>query len=151
MQRRVIRCDRGSGGTFPTDARLMHRARERLVRLAKKHGVALRQSYGRKGKFALMKQQRYAHAKQFNRAKRALKTLKTYLGRVMRDIARKIAGDEALRQIFAHPLMLAGGVHTQNKNLRPLRGQPPGADLRVFQPACAGGRMHWQRQGAQAL
>ena len=74
----------------------MHRARERLVRLAKKHGVALRQSYGRKGKFALMMQQRYAHAKQFNRAKRALKTLKTYLGRVMRDIARKIAGDEAL-------------------------------------------------------
>ena len=117
---------------FPTDARLTHRARERLVRLAKKHGVALRQSYRRKGKFALMKQQRYAHAKQFNRAKRALKTLKTYLGRVMRDIARKIAGDEALRQIFAHPLMLAGRVHTQNKNLRPLRGQPPGADLRVF-------------------
>jgi len=102
------------------------------VRLAKKHGVALRQSYRRKGKFALMMQQRYAHAKQFNRAKRALKTLKTYLGRVMRDIARKIAGDEALRQIFAHPLMLAGRVHTQNKNLRPIRGQPPGTDLRVF-------------------
>lgn len=29
---------------FPTDAKLMHRARERLVRLAKRHGVALRQS-----------------------------------------------------------------------------------------------------------
>ena len=42
---------------FPTDARLMHRARTRLVRLAKKHGVAVRQSYGRKGKFALMMQQ----------------------------------------------------------------------------------------------
>jgi transposase, IS5 family len=117
---------------FPTDAKLMHRARARLVRLAKKHGVALRQSYRRKSKFALMMQQRSAHAKQFNRAKRALKTLKTYLGRVMRDIARKIAGDEALRKIFAHPLMLAGRVHTQNKNLRPIRGQPPGTDLRVF-------------------
>jgi transposase, IS5 family len=33
----------------PTDARLMHRARERLVRLAKKHGVKLRQSYERVG------------------------------------------------------------------------------------------------------
>jgi hypothetical protein len=32
---------------FPTDAKLMHRARERLVRLAKKHGVTLRQSYER--------------------------------------------------------------------------------------------------------
>ena len=118
--------------TFPTDAKLLNRAREKLVKLAKKLGVELRQSYARVGKFTLIKHQRYAHARQFNRAKRALRRLKTYLGRVMRDIARKIAGDEALRQIFAHPLMLAGRVHTQNKNLRPIRGQPPGADLRVF-------------------
>jgi Transposase domain (DUF772) len=30
---------------FPTDAKLLHRARERLARLARKHGVPLRQSY----------------------------------------------------------------------------------------------------------
>jgi hypothetical protein len=29
---------------FPIDAKLMHRKRERLIRLAKKHGVTLRQS-----------------------------------------------------------------------------------------------------------
>jgi hypothetical protein len=52
----------------PTDARLLNRAREKLVRLAKLHGVALRQSYARVGKFALIQHQRYAHAKQFNRA-----------------------------------------------------------------------------------
>jgi transposase, IS5 family len=52
----------------PTDAKLMHRARERLVRLARKHNVELRQSYARVGTFALIKQQRYAHAKQFKRA-----------------------------------------------------------------------------------
>ena len=57
---------------FPTDAKLMHRARERLVKLAHKHGVALRQSYARVGKFALIKHQRYAHAKQFKRANKAL-------------------------------------------------------------------------------
>ena len=34
---------------FPTDARLLNRAREILVRLAKRHGVALRQSYARVG------------------------------------------------------------------------------------------------------
>jgi transposase, IS5 family len=78
---------------FPTDARLMHRARERLVRLAKAKGVKLRQSYERVGKFALIKHQRYAHAKQFKRANKALRTLRTQLGRVIRDIARKIAGD----------------------------------------------------------
>ena len=69
---------------FPTDARLLHRAREILVRLAQKHAVKLRQSYARVGKFALIKHQRYAHAKQFKRANRALKKLRTYLGRVIR-------------------------------------------------------------------
>jgi transposase, IS5 family len=117
---------------FPTDARLMHRARERLVRLAKKHGVALRQSYVRVGKFALIKQQRYAHAKHFKRAKRALKTLKTQLGRIIRDIARKIKGQAPLETAFANELMLARRVHAQNRNLRPVRGAPEGADLRVF-------------------
>src|SRR5437868_11446768 len=39
---------------FPTDARLLNRAREILVRLAKRHGVTLRQSYARVGKFALI-------------------------------------------------------------------------------------------------
>jgi IS5 family transposase len=46
---------------FPTDARLMQRASERLVRLAKKHGLVLRQSYERVGKRALIAHQRYAH------------------------------------------------------------------------------------------
>jgi transposase, IS5 family len=115
---------------FPTDARLMHRARERLLRLATKHGVTLRQS-ARVGKLALIKQQRYAHAKQFKRAKRSLKTLKTFLGRVIRDIARRIKGNEALEKLFAHPLMLARRVHAENKNLRPTKGAPAEADLRV--------------------
>ncbi|SJM32543.1 hypothetical protein BQ8482_290138 [Mesorhizobium delmotii] len=53
---------------FPTDAKLIHRARERLVRLAKRAGLDLRQTYVRVGKLALISHQRYAHAKQFKRA-----------------------------------------------------------------------------------
>jgi transposase, IS5 family len=60
--------------------------------LAKRHGIRLRQSYARVGKCA---------PKQFKRARRALKTLKTYLGRVIRDITRKIAGNESPREVFA--------------------------------------------------
>ena len=75
---------------FPTDAKLLNRARERLVRLCKKLGVALRQSYRRVGKLALIKHQRYAHAHQFKRANRSLRKLKTYLGRMIRDIRRQI-------------------------------------------------------------
>jgi IS5 family transposase len=81
---------------FPTDARLLNRAREILVRLAKRYGVKLRQSYARVGKFALIKHQRYAHAKQFKRSNRALKKLKTYLGRIVRDIGRKLDGNADL-------------------------------------------------------
>jgi IS5 family transposase len=81
---------------FPTDAKLVNRARERLVRQAQELGVELRQSYRRVGKFALIKHQRYAHAKQFKRANRSLRKLKTYLGRVIRDIRRKTAGNEGL-------------------------------------------------------
>jgi hypothetical protein len=73
--------------TFPTDAKLLNRAREKLVRLAQRHGVVLRQSYAKVGKFALIQHQRYAHAKQFKRANRMLKKLRTFLGRVIRDIA----------------------------------------------------------------
>src|ERR1700726_4332279 len=82
--------------TFPTDAKLLNRAREKLVRLAKRQGLALRQSYARVGKFALIKHQRYAHAKQFKRANRALKKLSTCLGRIIRDIGRKLGGNADL-------------------------------------------------------
>ena len=92
---------------FPTDARLLNRAREILVRLAKGAGIKLRQSYARVGKFALIKHQRYAHAKQFKRANRALKTLRTYLGRIIRDIARKTEGCAAALSESALLRMLA--------------------------------------------
>ena len=103
---------------FPTDAKLMHRARERLVRLAKKAAVPLRQSYERVGKRALIAHQRYAHAKQFKRAKRALRTIRTYLGRVCRDLVRKTADDAQLRKIFAQPLSLAFAVREQRQHQR---------------------------------
>jgi IS5 family transposase len=91
---------------FPTDARLLNRAREILVRLAQRCGIKLRQSYARVGKFALIKHQRYAHAKQFKRANRALKKLKTYLGRIIRDISRKRRGNADLLQEITLSRML---------------------------------------------
>src|SRR6266436_2050958 len=103
---------------FPTDAKLLNRAREGLVRKARQHGLSLRQSYARVGKIALIKQQRYAHAKQFTRARRSLKTLRTYLGRVTRDIARKIRGNGALEEAFAWPLSLARRVRDQSQAQR---------------------------------
>lgn len=103
---------------FPTDAKLIHRARERLVRLARKAGLELRQTYVRVGKFALIQHQRYAHAKQFKRAGKALRKLKTYLGRTVRDIERQIDGDEQLRAVFLWPLYQAKTVMEQKQRQR---------------------------------
>ena len=107
--------------TYPTDAKLMHRARERLVRLAQQHGIRLRQSYARLGKIALIQQQRYAHAKQFQRATKALKRIRTMLGCVIRDLARKIAGRPELTEVFALPLALARRVRDQRRGERGCR------------------------------
>ena len=80
-------------------------------------GVNLRQSYVRVGKLALIKHQRYAHAKQFKRANKALRRLKTYLGRTMRDIGRKIAGDAGWTR-FAWPLSPGRQVLDQRQRQR---------------------------------
>jgi transposase, IS5 family len=103
---------------FPTDAKLLNRARESLVRLARKVGIDLRQSYRRVGKLALIRHQRYAHAHQFKRAGKAFRKLKTYLGRTIRDIARQIANEDELKAIFRRPLHLAARVLEQRQHQR---------------------------------
>jgi IS5 family transposase len=103
---------------FPTDAKLINRARERLVRLANKVGLDLRQSYVRVGKRALIGHQRYAHAKQFKRAGKAPRKLRTYLGRVIRDIRRQIRDDEDLEAIFRWPLRQAATIIEQRQRQR---------------------------------
>jgi transposase, IS5 family len=104
----------------PLDSRLYHRGREILVRLAKRHGVPLRQSYARVGKKALRLASRYAHARQMKRARREIKRLKTYLGRVFRDLRRKLKGRSEVAEHFAAPLarverLLAQQRTDQNK------------------------------------
>lgn len=74
---------------FPTDARLYHKARRALVRMARSAGIPLRQTYVRLSKQALARQGRYAQARQMKRARRETKRLRLFLGRVIRDIRRK--------------------------------------------------------------
>jgi IS5 family transposase len=102
----------------PTDARLMHRAIAKLVTLAKRSGVPLRQSYARVAKRAAIMVGRYTHAHQFKRAGRALKFLRTRLGRVIRDINRKIDGNDELKARFAPLLDLAIKVRHQDHRQR---------------------------------
>lgn len=74
----------------PTDAKLLNKARENLVKAAKKCGIRLKKNYNRTGKLLQIKSGRYFHAKQFKRGKKFVKKLRKILGRVVRDIRRKI-------------------------------------------------------------
>jgi IS5 family transposase len=99
--------------SFPTDARLYYKMREALVSYARKHHIDLRQNYRRLSRQSLIKQSRYAHAKQYKRASKQTKQLKTYLGRVYRDIQRKTSQpDEEL----THLMQLAERLLQQEKN-----------------------------------
>lgn len=74
----------------PTDARLYERARAQLTALAQEAGVELRQSYARLAPRLALQVGRYAHAKQFRRMRNALRKLKGYTGRIMRDLRRNL-------------------------------------------------------------
>jgi hypothetical protein len=102
----------------PTDARLAHRAIEKLVDLAQREGVELRQSYLSVAKRAAIMVGRYTHAHQFKRARRELKFLRTRLGRIIRDIRRKIEGNAALEDRFGPLLDLAVRVRIQEQRQR---------------------------------
>jgi transposase, IS5 family len=102
--------------TFPTDSKLLFRMRERLVALAKEHGVALRQSYVRSARKALIMSSRYFAARQAKRAKKEMRNLRKYLGRVMRDISRKITADTTLEAVFQESLGIAQIVIAQSKD-----------------------------------
>jgi IS5 family transposase len=78
--------------SFPTYAKLLHAAIRGLNSLATRHRVRLRQSYLRVAKRAAMMAGRYAHAKQFDRHRKRLRLLRTRLGRIIRDIRRKVDG-----------------------------------------------------------
>ena len=75
---------------YPTDSRLLERGRQHLVKLATTLGIRLRQNYNRQAPRLALQVGRYAHAKQFRRMKASLKSLRTLVGRVWRDIDRKL-------------------------------------------------------------
>jgi IS5 family transposase len=90
----------------PTDSRLLERCREHLVKAAARHGIKLRQNYNREAPRLALQIGRYAHAKQYKRMRKTLRTLRSRVGRVMRDVERQIgrasdSGRAALLELIA--------------------------------------------------
>ncbi len=110
--------------SFPTDAKLYYgypslrdKMLKELVEQANKREITLRQSYKFVSKKALTKQAGYAHAKQMKRARKMTKKLKTYLGRVYRDIQKKAETKDAelIEKLSLAERLLSQSKESKNK------------------------------------
>jgi IS5 family transposase len=104
----------------PTDSALLLRAVEWLNRFAKHSDLVLRQSFSRLAVRARREVSRLIHTRGHKQALREVRRLRTYVGRLYRDIARKIAGQPDLEEAFrpiAGPILrlLAQKIDDKNK------------------------------------
>lgn len=106
----------------PTDSHLMLRAIEWLNRTAGAQGVRLRQSYLRVARRARKEAARLMHGRGHKQAKAHLRFMRTRLGRLIRDIERKIAHDPARMEAFETVLERARTIH----------GQKPGDTRKLY-------------------
>jgi IS5 family transposase len=75
----------------PTDSRLLDIARRKVVSVAKRLGLKLKQTFEHEGAELRWRAGGYAHAKQFKRLRKVLRRQRTILGVVIREIRRKLA------------------------------------------------------------
>lgn len=101
---------------FPTDVGLMKKAITALTQQASENNIALRQTYVRVVKRAAIKSGRYRHAKQMKRAKREDQFIRVRLGRVIRDITRKIQGNEEVQEKLSASLLKALRIQKQQRH-----------------------------------
>jgi transposase, IS5 family len=104
--------------THPTDSKLLHRGIEILARLARRHGVRLRQSYLRVARRARREAAKLIHAGRRRQAERQVRQLRTWLGRLVRDIGRKVAGNARAKAALVAPLGLIARLLRQRREDR---------------------------------
>lgn len=100
----------------PTDARLYRKVHRAMLRIAGEEGLHLRQSYRLLMDRAFRKHGGHAKAKQFKRARKVLRTLKTMAGRVFRDVERKLDGTAFERH--KGTMILSGLILAQKRNTK---------------------------------
>lgn len=112
----------------PTDSRLLETARVKLVDAAKDAGIELKQTFAKEGKDLSRRAGRYAHARQFKRMKRAIQRQRTIVGRLQREIARKMALaasaiSAAVQAVLADTLNKAQRINAQSAQRKAVDGQ----------------------------
>jgi transposase, IS5 family len=89
---------------FPTDTNLYRGIIEGCLRIAEEEGITLRQTYTRTTK-ALMLDQRFRnHPKNYRKALKSQKRLRTIAGRLVREIGRKTDGHSEKLEFYSRVL-----------------------------------------------
>jgi transposase, IS5 family len=101
---------------FPTDRKTLFRVLIQLVRQSKSCGIGLRQSYVLVAKKALRMSAVYASRKKYKISGRYERNLRNYVGRVMRDIGRKIEGIYEKQCEFEYIFGIAERAIAQSKD-----------------------------------
>ncbi len=109
----------------PSDSRLLERARVKLVAAAKAAGIALKQTFAKEGTRLQRKASGYAHARQFQRLRRAIKRQGTIVARLAREIERKATAlTQAVRKALGESLAKAQRIVAQSGQRQAPAGQP---------------------------
>jgi len=95
----------------PSDSRLLEVARAKIAQLATRAGIKLKQSYAAEAKQLRRRAGGYAHARQFKRLRSVLRRQRVILGRLLRDVQRKLNDD--IRAKLSPWLERAWRIHSQ--------------------------------------
>ena len=97
--------------TYPTDNKLHRKIIKKCVAIAEKEGIELRQSYKRTLKRLGIDQRFRSHPKNAKKARRADRKVKTIVGRLLRELIRKLPAS-----LYAEDLDLFQRVLEQKRN-----------------------------------
>jgi IS5 family transposase len=101
----------------PTDSQLLETARSKLVEVAKAEGIELKQTYAKEGQLLGYKAGRYAHARQFKRMRKVIKRQSTIVGRLHRDVSRKMTAlSQAVQEALGHSVAKAARLIAQTRS-----------------------------------
>lgn len=100
----------------PVDSRLLEVARRVLVKAAKDVGIKLKQTFEREGRQLRRRAGGYGHARQFKRLRKVTARQRTIVGKLLREIERKLAGlnlSVAASQRLQSLMQRAQRIHSQ--------------------------------------
>ena len=101
--------------TYPTDNKLHRKIIKKCVAIAEKENIELRQSYTRTLKKLSFDQRFRNHPKNYKKARKADRKVKTIAGRLVRELERKLPGGLYATELVLFQKVLAQKRHDHNK------------------------------------